>query len=237
MTAAQPEIRTEPHPNCQLCGGVGVVLYEGLKDRLFDVPGLWSFRRCSNPACQHVWLDPQPFLADLPLIYEDYYTHGSVAEETPSLTALMLLRRAFRFGYRAFARFSGLARQREAAYEMYLGNQPPGRLLEIGCGSGERLAHFAAKGWNVQGQDVDAKAVAHARESTALPVHLGPIESLPESAGPFDAVVMNHVIEHVHDPVALLRRAAALLSGTENNCRGCSSTHHSRITTQHLSDA
>jgi SAM-dependent methyltransferase len=95
---------------------------------------------------------------------------------------------------------------------MYLGNQPPGRLLEIGCGSGERLAHFAAKGWNVQGQDVDAKAVAHARESTALPVHLGPIESLPESAGPFDAVVMNHVIEHVHDPVALLRRAAALLA-------------------------
>ena len=95
---------------------------------------------------------------------------------------------------------------------MYLSNRPPNRLLEIGCGSGERLASFAAMGWSVQGQDVDAKAVAHARASTGLPVHLGPIESLPASAGPFDAVVMNHVIEHVPEPVALLRQATALMA-------------------------
>ncbi len=195
------------------------MLYDGLKDRIFDVPGSWGFRRCSNPTCRHVWLDPRPIVADLPLLYEEYYTHGSVAEETPPLPALHLLRRllklgykVLKFGYKAFVRFIGLAREREAAYEMYLGNRPPGRLLEIGCGSGERLAHFAAKGWTVQGQDVDAKAVAHARASTGLPVHLGPIESLPASAGPFDAVVMNHVIEHVPDPVALLRKAGALMA-------------------------
>ena len=205
-------IRTEPHPDCPLCGGVGVVLYEGLKDRIFDVPGSWGFRRCSNPTCRHVWLDPQPIVADLPLVYEEYFTHGSVAEETPPLTAPNLLRRLLKFGYNTLVSFIGLAREREAAYEMYLGNRPPGRLLEIGCGSGERLAHFAAKGWTVQGQDVDAKAVAHARASTGLPVHLGPIESLPASAGPFDAVVMNHVIEHVPDPVALLRQAGGLMA-------------------------
>ncbi len=208
----QRAIRTEPHPNCQLCGGVGAVLYQGLKDRIFDVPGSWGLRRCANPTCRFVWLDPQPIVADLPLLYEEYYTHGAVAEETRSLTAVKLLRRLFRFGFEAFVRLSGLAREREAAFEMYLGNRPPGRLLEIGCGSGERLAHFAAKGWTVQGQDVDAKAVAHARASTGLPVHLGPIESLPALAGPFDAVVMNHVIEHVSDPVALLRQAGALMA-------------------------
>ena len=204
-------IRTEPHPDCLLCGGVGVVLYEGLKDRIFDVPGSWGFRRCSNPTCRHVWLDPRPIAADLPLLYEEYFTHGSVAEETPPLTTLQRLGRLLKFGYNAGEWFIGLARERKAAYEMYLSNRPPGRLLEIGCGSGERLAHFAAKGWTVQGQDVDAKAVAHARASTGLPVHLGPIESLPASAGPFDAVVMNHVIEHVPDPVTLLRQAGALM--------------------------
>ncbi len=58
---------------------------------------------------------------------------------------------------------------------------------------------------------MDEKTVAHARASTDLPVHLGPLESLPGAAGPFDAVVMSHVIEHVPDPVALLRHAAAIL--------------------------
>ena len=188
------------------------MLYDGLKDRIFYVPGSWGFRRCSNPTCRHVWLDPRPIVADLPLLYKEYYTHGSVAEETPPLTTLKLLRRLLKFGYKTLLRFIGLARERKAAYEMYLGDRPPGRLLEIGCGSGERLAHFAAKGWSVQGQDVDAKAVAHARASTGLPVHLGPIESLPASAGPFDAVVMSHVIEHVPDPVALLRQAGALMA-------------------------
>lgn len=212
MKTPQQTIRTEPHPNCLLCGGVGEVLYEGLEDRLFAVPGRWSFRRCPNPACRHVWLDPQPIAADLPLIYEDYYTHDSVAEERPPLTARKLLRRLLRFGYEALARLSGLTGEREAAYEMYLGDCPPGRLLEVGCGSGERLAHFASKGWDVLGQDVDVKAVAHARANTGLPVHLGPIESLPRSAGPFDAVIMNHVIEHVPDPVALLRQAATFMS-------------------------
>lgn len=188
------------------------MLYEGLEDRIFDVPGNWDLRRCSNPTCRHVWLDPQPIEADLPLLYEEYYTHGTAAEETHPLTAVRLLRRLFRFGYEAFVRVSGLARERQASFEMYLGNRPPGRLLEIGCGSGERLAHFAAKGWTVQGQDVDAKAVAHARATTGLPVHLGPIGSLPRSAGPFDAVVMSHVIEHVPDPVVLLRQARGLMA-------------------------
>ncbi len=210
--ARQRAMRTEPHPNCQLCGGAGAVLYQALEDRIFDVPGSWGLRRCSNPTCRHVWLDPQPIGVDLHLLYEEYYTHGAVVEETRPRTALKPLRRLSRFGYEAFVRLSGLAREREAAFEMYLGNRPPGRLLEIGCGSGERLARFAAKGWSVQGQDVDAKAVAHARAATGLPVHLGPIESLPGSAGPFDAVVMNHVIEHVPDPEALLRQAGALIA-------------------------
>ena len=212
MTAPQQSIRTEPHPVCQLCGSIGDVLYEGLEDRLFTVPGRWSFRRCSNPACRHVWLDPQPIPADLPLIYEDYYTHGLAREKTRPFTATWLLRNLYKFGYDAFVRLSGLAHERKAAYEMYVGNRPPGRLLEIGCGSGQRLVHFAAKGWIVQGQDVDAKAVTHARASTGLPVHLGPIETLPKSAGLFDAVIMHHVIEHVPDPAALLRQVVTLMT-------------------------
>ena len=104
VTNGRPRsIRTEPHPDCPLCGGVGVVLYEGLEDRIFDVPGSWGFRRCLNPACRHVWLDPRPIMADLPLLYEKYYTHGPAAEAPLSPTGrsspLKPLKRLFRLGY------------------------------------------------------------------------------------------------------------------------------------------
>ena len=214
--APQRAIRTEPHSTCPLCGGTGRLLYQGLCDRLFNVPGLWNLRRCEVSGCEHVWLDPRPIEADIALLYENYYTHGADAETPPPpskrRTTRNPIKAILKAGNAAFMRLSGLAREREALYGMYLAGRRPGRLLEIGCGSGARLAHFAAQGWTVLGQDVDEKAAARATALTDLPVHLGPIESLPGSAGPFDAVVMNHVIEHVPDPVALLRHAGALMA-------------------------
>lgn len=208
-------IRTENHPDCPLCGALGSMLYEGLRDRLFDVPGTWGFRRCPNTNCRHVWLDPQPIAADLPLIYEKYYTHdGKDVILARALRPFLAsaLRWPLKLLYRLVLELSGLSHQRRRAYGMYLDGRTPGRLLEIGCGSGERLAHFAEQGWQVVGQDVDPKAADNAQRTYGVHVHLGPVESLPASLGTFDAVVMNHVIEHVSDPVDLLRQAATRMA-------------------------
>lgn len=216
LTPQTRPIRTETHPDCPLCGALGDVLYEGLKDRLFDVPGTWGFRRCPNADCRHVWLDPQPIAADLPLVYDRYYTHddrkNTLLQVAKRSSATRTLRLPLRLAYSAFLRFSGISSARQKAYAMYLTGWPPGRLLDIGCGSGERLAYFARQGWQVVGQDVDPKAVDHARETYGLDVHLGPVESLPESFGAFDAVIMNHVIEHVSSPRELLLQAAARMA-------------------------
>src|SRR5207247_693113 len=62
--------------SCFLCGAVGAPLYGGLQDRLFGVPGIFSFSQC--PECRFVWLNPRPIREDIPKCYTNYFTH-----ETP----------------------------------------------------------------------------------------------------------------------------------------------------------
>ena len=51
------------------------MLYDGLKDRLFDASGSWNLRACANDKCGLVWLDPMPVEQDLHKAYQTYYTH------------------------------------------------------------------------------------------------------------------------------------------------------------------
>ena len=45
-TCTHEAIRVENAPACFLCGGMGQMLYHGLRDRLFGTPGVWSVRWC-----------------------------------------------------------------------------------------------------------------------------------------------------------------------------------------------
>jgi 2-polyprenyl-3-methyl-5-hydroxy-6-metoxy-1,4-benzoquinol methylase len=84
----------------------------------------------------------------------------------------------------------------------------PGRLLEIGCASGAFLHAMTEKGWQVQGIEFSATAAAAAARS-GFPVQTGPLESAAEPEEPFDLIVGWMVLEHLHDPVAALRKLRA----------------------------
>lgn len=85
------------------------------------------------------------------------------------------------------------------AMAMWLPWQPGGKLLEIGCGNGDRLELFRELGWQVNGIEPDVRAaqLASARGLDVLADFLQP-GSLP--AASFDAILMSHVIEHLPDP-------------------------------------
>jgi len=84
-----------------------------------------------------------------------------------------------------------------------------GRLLEVGIGSGALLVHLRDAGFDVEGCDLSESVARHARERHGLRVHVAPLERLD---GAFDVIVMNHVVEHVSDPVGLLRAARERLA-------------------------
>ena len=216
---APSAIATRPCPRCYLCDATGELLYRDLSDRLFSAPGEWTLKRCPNPACGLIWLDPMPLEAELWKAYATYYTHPDDQRAGAGLAARVYA--AVRDGY-LHSRYGYPARpaRRWLAPLMYLHPgaraetdagiayqpMPVGgrRLLDVGCGDGSLVAYLSGLGWDAEGIDVDSAAVAAARRQ-GLRVQLGTLASEPYPPRSFDVLTMSHVIEHVIDPIALLR--------------------------------
>lgn len=181
---------------------------------------------CPGPSCGLLWLDPTPLDADLGLAYAgDYYTH----QDDPPLTwprrSYHWLRRgylALRFGYhketvpfwhKLIGSVIVLHPRRRADMEfaaMHLPAVRGGRLLEVGCGSGQALRVLGELGWDAEGVDFDRAAVERAR-ARGLRVRLGSLREQGYPAESFDAVVMSHLIEHVPDPLRVLEECRRVL--------------------------
>jgi SAM-dependent methyltransferase len=80
-----------------------------------------------------------------------------------------------------------------------------GRLLDVGCGNGAFLAKMRDLGWEVVGVEPDPKAARVAREDFGVAVFQGRLEEAGLSDGSLDTITMHHVIEHISDPVDVLR--------------------------------
>lgn len=84
------------------------------------------------------------------------------------------------------------------------------RLLEIGVGSGSFLQAARQSGFDVVGCDLSAPLCRRVEQRYGIPMHCGPLDTI-QGEGRFDVVVMNHVLEHVQQPVAFLASARRLL--------------------------
>lgn len=88
---------------------------------------------------------------------------------------------------------------------------PGGRLLDVGCGSGEFLQRHVALGWEGWGVEVSPEAVRYAREKRGLRVFQGELAAARFPPAMFDTVVFNHSLEHMFSPTATLREVHRIL--------------------------
>ncbi|MGD1002790.1 MAG: class I SAM-dependent methyltransferase [Candidatus Brocadiia bacterium] len=196
-------LATKPRPACYLCGREGMVLHDGLQDRLFNVAGDWRLRQCPEESCGLIWLDPVPLEEEIVKAYAVYYHSLDEISTGQGRWSVRLLRGV----WKAWARLT-----RVDQFQRHLDRlRPRGRLLDVGCGAGDRLARMRERGWTVEGVEVDPRSVQIAREKYGLTIHAAAIERAGLADGQYDLVTLSHVIEHVHDPVALLRECRRVL--------------------------
>jgi SAM-dependent methyltransferase len=89
------------------------------------------------------------------------------------------------------------------------GEVGPGRILDVGCATGDFLKVARGRGWQVLGADPSVAREQVEAEGIALvgtTVHDAEVEP-----GSLDAVTFWDVLEHITDPVADLTRARRLL--------------------------
>jgi SAM-dependent methyltransferase len=85
--------------------------------------------------------------------------------------------------------------------------RPDARLLDVGCGTGWLAEHFS----DYTGIDGSPEAVA-AAQSKGRSITQGDVnEPLPFEDASFDGVVLKDLLEHVDDPVAVVREVHRVL--------------------------
>lgn len=178
--------------NCPLgCAPNDEFILRG-RDRLHEEPGEFPVLRCRT--CGLLRTSPRPTPAEIgryyPPAYAPYTSTLLPTTQTPVNTAP----------------------RRRSVWERLLEPRTnvlpalrPGRMLEIGCGSGAFLHRMAAQGWEVEGLELSAAAGEEARR-LGYPVFIGSLAEAPDPVRPYDLIVGWMVLEHLHDPIVLLRK-------------------------------
>lgn len=208
---------------CPLCGGTragdGAVVLRGA-DRVLREAVELTIVRC--PDCSLCYLNPRPLPSRLGAYYpQSYHAHrtqkGDVVGDKASVRVRRLLLR--HLYARPEHQPAGVARGLASLLLALRGSdrlgaglpvRGGGKLLDFGCGHGKLLRRMRAAGWDVVGLDFSEQAV-NAVRAAGLDAHQGTLPHPQLAPDSFDAVVMEHALEHVPDPLAVLRAARDVL--------------------------
>lgn len=154
-----------------------------------------ALETCCCTACGLVFNNPIPDEAALRAFYRTDY------RQDYKNTAQPKLKHHYRYGGR-------VAEQISSYPEPYRKAQ---RVLDIGSGSGEFVALMLALGREVQGVEPTESYAAYVTETFGANIFNGSVDDF-QAEGRYDLIRLNHVLEHLADPVERLSLIRDLLN-------------------------
>ncbi len=186
----QSSISRAFQPECALCHGTDVSLYHYQAYR--------KVLKCRS--CGLVFAHP------IPTPEEKYQTERLAYEGE-------LLPEAAEFFANCHRNFKedAVIQQFREALDWIEDTCKPGRMLDVGPGTGIFLFLAKERGWIPLGIDICELSADKAKEEFEIKVDVGSFDTYPYEDGSFDCITMLDVVEHSRDPLAFLRRAFDLL--------------------------
>src|SRR5258706_1308642 len=173
-------------PGAETCPVCSALDFRAIYDDARDPITLDCFRVVECSSCRAAYTIPRP--ASLDRYYPSHYrAYG------PFVTRVLSTLYGLRVSHWARLKPEGAS------------------VLEVGCGPGLMLAAFRRRGWRVFGIERTETAAETARQTLGPDTIATSMEGLPADAR-FDLIVLFQVLEHIGEPVALLREYANLLA-------------------------
>ncbi|MDR3606728.1 MAG: class I SAM-dependent methyltransferase [Oligoflexia bacterium] len=192
LTATNQEFKPKAWEEvaCPLCGEKQSRVFEK-----FGYEHRYTYRRCTR--CSLAFQNPRP-VYDMEFVetaYEVYSDNTDAHWQKGGLTEK---------GKVVYAEYAQTLREIEAL----LGRK--GRLLEVGCNTGFFLKVARDEGWSPVGVEISRSMAELAHRQFGVETLAGDWVT-QEYGAPFDAAYCSHVIEHIPDPAAWMRRFREVL--------------------------
>ncbi|HUL21100.1 MAG TPA: class I SAM-dependent methyltransferase [Thermodesulfobacteriota bacterium] len=185
--------------NCNLCGLDNARVLFGKKDKFSITEDEFNVVECQG--CGLLYINPRPSQEEIGKFYPQIYSWKETFEAESFFTKCV---RTLEKGYRYHLL------QDEVSKVVKFTGRGCGKVLDIGCGTGDRLDVFRSKGYETYGVETSDSA-DYAKEHLKLEVEKGDLFSAQFPDRFFDIVTLYNVLEHTHDPLKVCQEIHRIL--------------------------
>ncbi|MDQ3818303.1 MAG: class I SAM-dependent methyltransferase [Acidobacteriota bacterium] len=189
MTETSDSIDASCSVPCNLCGSKDVAQIARLDRKRRPL------RTVICKRCGLVWTDPRPVEEEIVNFYAEDYRLEYKGTYKPRLQHI------YRAGRGALERYGQIKELLD----------PKMSVLDVGSGGGEFVYVMRRLGFDARGIEPNRGYALYAREELGLPIEIGVAQQQEFPAASFDLVTMNHILEHLTDPLSILSRVRGWL--------------------------
>ena len=187
---------------------------------MFNFPGKFFLKKCN--ACSLAFLDPQPSESKIKKYYPSkaYYAYNKSNKKGffEQLRGYLI---SHYYSPNIISWLIAICIKNVPAMPSHVKG---GKILDVGCGTGDTLVLLKKLGWDTYGIDMDKNAISIGMKRGLYNLKLGTYKDLAKYPDNFfDAIRLYHVIEHLDDPALCLRiirkklkKNGELILGTPN---------------------
>jgi len=161
----------------------------------------YDFRvvQCRN--CGLIYINPRPSKDEIANFYPDTYSWKETLTAESKITKIIRrLEKIYRYHLLSY----------ETSKIVRVASRQTGKLLDVGCGAGDRLDIFRRLGFDTYGIEPSSSA-EYARRHLGLNVKQGDLfeANYPDSF--FDIITLYNVLEHTHNPQKIIEELHRIL--------------------------